>query len=474
MIKPAAIIAVCAAGLAVGVYALRPTSERPAAVSTSAVAPAEIVASTAKAPPPPPVAMMPRPASPIASAPPRIASAPSVPAAEALPAPASEPAPQEATAPAAPETKPKPETKLETKLESKLETKPEPAPAVAAPAPVTPPVGADTAKGDITPAPAPAPAAAPAAPSPAPTPPPVLASLPPAPAPADRPAIVEQAIKGEPIPAKKLFAAEKLPSLGKAMAIGYYPRGCLQGGVALPVTGPTWQVMRISRNRMWGHPNLVRFLERFAPAAAKATGWHGILIGDMAQPRGGPLPFGHLSHQIGLDVDVWFVPMPNHVLSGDEREKISEINLVAADWKNINSKTWTPKHYDFIRVAAEQPGVERVLVNAAIKKEMCRMQGANHPDWMDKVRPWYGHHDHIHVRLACPPDSPSCRKQPPVPESDGCGKALDYWFSDRVLHPKPKPPNPNAKPPKPITLADLPPACKTVLAAPDKQVGSAE
>ncbi|MFA6267072.1 MAG: penicillin-insensitive murein endopeptidase [Pseudolabrys sp.] len=302
---------------------------------------------------------------------------------------------------------------------------------------------------------------------PADTAPPAATVATPTPIPPEKPAIADKSnTKDEPVPAKKLFAAEKLPSLGKAMAIGYYPRGCLQGGVPLPVTGPTWQVMRISRNRMWGHPSLVRFLEKFAPAAAKATGWKGVLIGDMAQPRGGPLPFGHMSHQIGLDVDIWFMPMPNHTLSSDEREKISAINLVANDWKHINPKAWTPQHYNFIRTAAEQPGVERVLVNAAIKKEMCQMQGDKHPSWMDKVRPWYGHHDHIHVRLECPADSPNCRKQPPVPESDGCGKALDYWFSDRVLHPKPRPPN--AKPPRAITLADLPPACKTVLAAPDK------
>src|SRR5215472_10322242 len=98
-------------------------------------------------------------------------------------------------------------------------------------------------------------------------------------------------------PASALFSEKKLPSLGKAMAIGYYPRGCLQGGVELPPTGPTWQVMRPSRNRNWGHPDLVNFLERFAPLAAQATGWKGILIGDMAQPHGGPLPFGHKSHQ---------------------------------------------------------------------------------------------------------------------------------------------------------------------------------
>src|SRR4051794_13134074 len=159
-------------------------------------------------------------------------------------------------------------------------------------------------------------------------------------------------------PAKKLFAEKELPSIGKAAAIGYYPKGCLQGGVELPPTGATWQVMRISRNRNWGHPELIKFLERFAPLAAKATGWHGVLVGDMAQPRGGPLPYGHSSHQIGLDVDVWFMPMPDRVLSKDERDNMPFLNLVAGDRKHINSSVWTPAHAAFIRTAAEQPEVE--------------------------------------------------------------------------------------------------------------------
>jgi penicillin-insensitive murein endopeptidase len=266
-------------------------------------------------------------------------------------------------------------------------------------------------------------------------------------------------------PAKYLFGHVALPSTGKPMAIGYYPRGCLQGGVALPVDGPTWEVMRLSRNRNWGHPELVRFLERFAPLAAKATGWKGILVGDMAQPRGGPLPFGHLSHQIGLDVDIWFMPMPDHVLSKEERETISATNLVAADGKHVDPKTWSVADTAFIRTAAEQPEVERVLVNAAIKKEMCRTQAGK--SWMSKVRPWYGHADHIHVRLKCPSDSPSCRSQPPVPGGDGCAdKDFAYWFSDRVLHPGP--PKKGGKPSHELTMADLPPACKQVLAAPAK------
>ena len=282
----------------------------------------------------------------------------------------------------------------------------------------------------------------------------------PAPMPPAKPAITE-----EKLPAKLLFSAAKLPSLGHAMAIGYYPRGCLQGGVELPVDGPNWQVMRLSRNRNWGHPELVKFLERFAPLAAKATGWKGVLVGDMAQPRGGPLPFGHTSHQIGLDVDIWFMPMPNHELSKKEREEISASDLVAPDRLRVNPKTWTPADVAFIKTAAEQVEVERVFVNAAIKKELCHVEDKHHGTWLEKVRPWYGHADHIHVRLKCPADSPNCRAQPPVPVGDGCSaKELDFWFKDSILHPKPGPPP--KVPPKPITLADLPPACKNVIDAP--------
>ena len=180
----------------------------------------------------------------------------------------------------------------------------------------------------------------------------------------------EQAQKEKTLPAKQLFGAVQLPSLGKAVSIGYYPRGCLAGGVEFPVNGSTWQVMRLSRNRNWGHPSLIHFLEKFAPLAAKATGWNGILVGDLAQPRGGPSPSDHASHQTGLDVDIWFMPMPDRVLTKEERDTISAINLVSDDWKHLNPQTWTPQHVAFIKTAAQQPEVERVLVNAAIKKEL--------------------------------------------------------------------------------------------------------
>jgi penicillin-insensitive murein endopeptidase len=166
------------------------------------------------------------------------------------------------------------------------------------------------------------------------------------------------------------------------------------------------------------------------------------------------------------------MPEPDHTLSKKEREDISASNLVAADGKEVNPKTWTPQDIAFIKTAAEQPEVERVLVNAAIKKELCRVEDKAHDGWMSKVRPWYGHADHIHVRLKCPADSPNCRAQAPVPAEAGCEKKdFAYWFKPGVLHPKPSPTP--AKPAKALSMADLPPACKTVLDAPAKKTSLA-
>src|SRR5437773_9638314 len=73
-------------------------------------------------------------------------------------------------------------------------------------------------------------------------------------------------------PAKELFGRKTAPANLQTRTIGFYSKGCLAGAVALPINGATWQVMRLSRNRNWGHPNLVQFLERLAAQAPK-TGW---------------------------------------------------------------------------------------------------------------------------------------------------------------------------------------------------------
>jgi penicillin-insensitive murein DD-endopeptidase len=265
-------------------------------------------------------------------------------------------------------------------------------------------------------------------------------------------------------PAKQLFGRRPKPANLAARAIGFYARGCLAGAVALPINGKTWQVMRLSRNRNWGHPNLVAFLERLADKGPK-VGWRGLLMGDMSQARGGPMLTGHTSHQVGLDADIWLTPMPERNLSREEREEMSATQVVAADKLDVDPGIWTPGHVGIIRAAAEDPIVERIFVNAAIKKALCRDAGPTDRSWLRKVRPWWRHDYHFHVRIKCPADSPDCKPQDANLDSEGCAKAdLAYWFTDGVLHPKP-PPDP-AKPRPQLTLADLPAECRKVLVAP--------
>jgi penicillin-insensitive murein DD-endopeptidase len=264
-------------------------------------------------------------------------------------------------------------------------------------------------------------------------------------------------------PAKELFGRRATPAAMAARTIGFYNKGCLAGAVALPINGETWQVMRLSRNRNWGHPNLIAFLERLSATAAKVADWPGLLVGDMSQPRGGPMLTGHASHQVGLDADIWLSPMPSRELTREEREEMSATNVVAPNRLDVDPKVWTPSHGKLIKAAAEDPMVERIFVNAAIKKALCREAGSDHT-WLDKVRPWWGHDYHFHVRIYCPADSPECKPQPPAPSVDGCGKELNWWFSDAVLHPPP--PKEPAKPRPALTMAELPAACRQVLLAP--------
>ncbi|HLI98923.1 MAG TPA: penicillin-insensitive murein endopeptidase [Bradyrhizobium sp.] len=265
--------------------------------------------------------------------------------------------------------------------------------------------------------------------------------------------------------AKELFARKILPAAMPTQVIGFYAKGCIAGAQALPINGKTWQVMRLLRNRNWAHPDMVALLERLSEKVHKDAGWPGILVGDMSQPRGGPMFTGHASHQVGLDADIWLTPMPERTLSRNEREEMSAVMMVRPDRLDIDPNTWTPNHLTVIRDAALEPSVQRIFVNAAIKKALCR-EAKGDRNWLSKIRPMYGHDYHFHIRIKCPPGSNTCESQPDPSDGEGCAAAdLAYWFKDEVIHPKPPAEPPKPKPP--MTLAQLPAACRQVLAAPD-------
>lgn len=262
--------------------------------------------------------------------------------------------------------------------------------------------------------------------------------------------------------AKDLFGYVPRGSSQSPEAVGGYARGCQAGAVQLPETGPTWQAMRLSRNRNWGQPELIDFVQDLSRFAATQPGWEGLYLGDMSQPRGGPMLTGHASHQIGLDADIWMLP-PNRLnLSVQEREDLSSISMRRANGAYTNS-SWTPQHEAIMKAAASDPRVARIFVFPGAKVAMCNSATGDR-SWLGKIRPWYGHHYHFHVRLKCPAGDRSCEDQAPPPAGDGCADA-ERWVND-ILNPPPPNPNATPTPPRgPLTMASLPGQCLSVLNA---------
>jgi penicillin-insensitive murein DD-endopeptidase len=259
--------------------------------------------------------------------------------------------------------------------------------------------------------------------------------------------------------AKDLFGKKSEPSSQYPSSYGSYAKGCLAGAQELPETGATWQAMRLSRNRNWGHPDTISFIQDLSRTVSSFDGWKGLYIGDISQPRGGPMLSGHRSHQIGLDVDIWMLPAKDLSLSRKRREEISSISMQRSKGAYVNSK-WSPQHHALLRAAAQDPKVARIFVFAGAKVQMCNDETGDRT-WLRKIRPWFGHHYHFHVRLLCPEDSSECENQAPPPEGDGCAEA-EEWV-DGILNPKPAG---KSSPRQSIYMIDLPNSCQDVLQSP--------
>ncbi len=250
--------------------------------------------------------------------------------------------------------------------------------------------------------------------------------------------------------------APQTPAPGPLRIIGGQGGGCIAGAVRLPDAAPGLQTIRLSRSSFWGAPDTVSGVLELG-RRVRAAGLPDIYMGDLSASRGGPLPGGHMAHQMGLDADVYLDLSPRAPLTPDERDSIMPPSMVREDGRAVDPERWTVAQEDLLRLAATLPGVDRVLVNPAIKRALCdEVEGDR--AWLRLVRPWYGHASHMHIHFRCPINQPLCPVQSPPPPGDGCDASLQWWF-DQLDRPS-EPPRPPAKPPTP------PQACRAILEAP--------
>lgn len=234
---------------------------------------------------------------------------------------------------------------------------------------------------------------------------------------------------------------EPLP--GEPRIIGHHGGACLVGAEQLPPEGDGYQAVDLARNRHYGHPILIDYIQRLGQRVDE-SGFGPMLVGDMAQPRGGPMPYGHVSHQSGLDVDIWFrLDLPP--LERSEREEIEQPILVDSATQRLDSR-WGDNNATLIRLAADDARVARIFVDSAVKRDLCEREWDDR-SWLRRVRPWHSHDEHLHVRLRCPPGATECVDQPEPPPGEGC----------QTFTPTPRPDV------YPAPGRSLPPACNAVL-----------
>lgn len=256
--------------------------------------------------------------------------------------------------------------------------------------------------------------------------------------------------RAEPPAAALAWSRLTVPSAGPARSIGGYSAGCVAGAVALPKSGEGFEVARPQRQRVFGHPALVEMIRDLGHRLA-AQHLPALSVGDLGQARGGPAPNGHASHQNGLDVDLWFVPP-----TGDDT-----VSMVDAA-RGRPSARFTEAMVDFVKLVAADERVDRIFINPVLKRSLCERSVSERP-WLHKLAPWWGHDDHVHVRLACPADSTGCVPQPPLSAGDGCAD-LAWWFDAKAQAERTKAHKRYAS--RVGAAPELPPACRALLDEP--------
>lgn len=242
------------------------------------------------------------------------------------------------------------------------------------------------------------------------------------------------------------------PAPGTPRVFGSYTAGCLQGAVPLPAEGPGFQTLYRAHGRFFGHPTLVHFVQELGNVVV-TRGWGVLNVGDLGQARGGPTPYGHRSHQTGLDVDIWFW-LADHpgALTAAERDTFQAPSMLTPDRRTLDTRRWSTRHTHLLQAVAEFSVVDRIFVHPQIKQTLCEQD----PDaaWLRKIRPWWGHDDHFHVRLRCPDGEADCVSQMPLPDGTGCDASLTWWFSAEPQQPPPR---------KDPSQVQLPQACWELL-----------
>jgi len=190
--------------------------------------------------------------------------------------------------------------------------------------------------------------------------------------------------------------------------------------VILPADGPNWQAMRPSRNRAWGLPVLIQLM-RSASGKLPAAGWAGLLVGDIAQPRGGPMLTGQARirsarcrHLADADAAAPVEPRRARRDAGDQwsSQRMAMISMRRpgrCQHRRVprrSPRAWGRTHIPSTRRSAARCAARLVPTGTG---------------WT-KIRAWWGHNYISTFASPVRTAQAECRSQALPPPGEGCGK----------------------------------------------------
>ena len=212
-----------------------------------------------------------------------------------------------------------------------------------------------------------------------------------------------------------LAAAPAVALAGPIHVSGSVSKGFPNGGKL--VGGKRWSNTKTARQKPgqhgnWGIPQMIQLLHSSAQKVAQRFPKSVMVIGDISAKEGGPLP-GHNSHQSGRDADVGFY------LHNDAKKPVVREHFLAFDAKG-DAVADKRVHFDDARnweLVATWLGDGRVEVRGIfiaswLKVRLLKRAEEVHAPktlieraQMVMMQPPNAepHHDHFHLRIACPP-----------------------------------------------------------------------
>lgn len=211
-------------------------------------------------------------------------------------------------------------------------------------------------------------------------------------------------------------------TLEASEAVGYYSSGKLKQGESILERGVNIHKLFMQRKRFYGTVEMnnvisdaVDFVRQEIPDAEL------IQVGDIANKEGGKCA-EHASHQNGLDADIVYLTKNGRLQS--QNAPYWEEDFV----KNsvVNNNFHTERNFKLFKFLVIEKQVDRIFVDAAIKKLFCQyaktnnLKDAESQETLRRLRVEKLHSTHFHMRLKCGPNDYSCKSQAAIPAGNGC------------------------------------------------------